>query len=128
MTKTAFWMTVLIAVLALVVPTQALFAEEEDWKDMKQESKRMKLDEMAEEALNALFEENAKAKELYSASYGWAVFDNLKIAWGISGGGSPVRSQSTGTAWNSWRAACSASASPPSTNPTGVSDIYFLSG
>ena len=47
----------------------------------------MKLDETAEEALQALFSENAKAKELYDKSYGWAVFDNLKIAFGISGGG-----------------------------------------
>jgi lipid-binding SYLF domain-containing protein len=88
MKKTAFRMTILLAAIALVLPTQALFAdEEENWKDMKQESKRMKLNETAEEALQALFAENAKAKELYDASYGWAVFDNLKLAFGFSGGG-----------------------------------------
>jgi lipid-binding SYLF domain-containing protein len=88
MINTAFRMTILLAAIALVTPTQALFADEEgDWKDMKQESKRMKLNETAEEALQALFAEDAKAKELYDASYGWAVFDNLKLAFGFSGGG-----------------------------------------
>jgi len=89
MKNTMLRMTVLTAVIALVMPAQALFADEEsgDWKDMKQESKRMKLDEMAAEALEALFAERPKAKELYDTSYGWAVFDNLKLAFGISGGG-----------------------------------------
>jgi len=54
---------------------------------MKQESKKMKLDETAEEALQALFAANPKAKELYGNSYGFAVFDNLKLAFGFSGGG-----------------------------------------
>ena len=58
MKKTAIRMTILFAAIALVMPTQALFADEEgDWKDMKQESKRMKLDEMAEDAMKALFDE-----------------------------------------------------------------------
>ena len=61
--------------------------DEGDWKDMKQESKKMKLDETAEEALQALFAEHPKAKDLYDMSFGWAVFDNLKLAFGISGGG-----------------------------------------
>ncbi len=30
---------------------------------------------------------NPKAEELYDSSFGWAVFDNLKLAFGISGGG-----------------------------------------
>ena len=88
MKKIAIRMTILLAAIALVMPTQALYADEEgDWKDMKQESKRMKLNETAEEALAALFAEDAKAQELYDASYGWAVFDNLKLAFGFSGGG-----------------------------------------
>jgi lipid-binding SYLF domain-containing protein len=88
MKKTAYDVTVLLAAIALLMPAYTIFADEEgDWKDMKQESKRMKLDETAEEALQALFTENAKAKELYEVSYGWAVFDNLKLAFGFSGGG-----------------------------------------
>ena len=61
--------------------------EEAEWKSMKQDSKAAKLDNTAEEALLSLFAENPKAKELYLRSYGWAVFDNLKLAFGISGGG-----------------------------------------
>ena len=88
MKKNAFRMTILVAAIALVMPAQTLFADEEgDWKDMKQESKRMKLNEMAEDALKALFSEDAKAKELYENAYGCAVFDNLKLAFGFSGGG-----------------------------------------
>ena len=89
MKKTAFRITTLLGVIALILAAQTVFADEEsgDWKDMKQESKRMKLDETAEEAKQALFAEDAKAKELYEVSYGWAVFDNLKLAFGFSGGG-----------------------------------------
>jgi lipid-binding SYLF domain-containing protein len=88
MKKSVYRAAVALTTIALLMPASTIFAEDEgDWKDMKQESKRMKLDETAEEALQALFSENAKAKELYDKSYGWAVFDNLKIAFGISGGG-----------------------------------------
>lgn len=78
--------TILIAVIAVVLSSVPAAAEE-DWKDMKQESKRMKIDETADDALKTLFAENAKAKMLYENSYGWAVFDNLKLAFGFSGGG-----------------------------------------
>jgi lipid-binding SYLF domain-containing protein len=88
MKKSAYYVTVLLTAIALLMPASTIFAEDEgDWKDMKQESKRLKLDETAEEALQALFAENAKSKELYDGSYGWAVFDNLKLAFGFSGGG-----------------------------------------
>ena len=88
MKKIAVRATVLFAAIALAIPAVILFADDEgDWKDMKQESKRMKLDETAEEALQALFAANPKAKELYSNSFGFAVFDNLKLAFGFSGGG-----------------------------------------
>ena len=61
--------------------------EDADWKSMKQDSKAAKLDNTAEEALLSLFAENPKTRELYLRSYGWAVFDNLKLAFGVSGGG-----------------------------------------
>jgi len=67
--------------------TQAAQVEEPEWKNMKQEAKAAKIDETADETLQELFSENAKAKELYAKSFGWAVFDNLKIAFGVSGGG-----------------------------------------
>ncbi len=61
--------------------------EDADWKSLKRDSKAAKIDEAAEEALLTLFAENPKTRELYLRSYGWAVFDNLKLAFGVSGGG-----------------------------------------
>jgi lipid-binding SYLF domain-containing protein len=68
-------------------PIPEASADEPEWKSMKQEAKATKIDEMAEETLEELFAENKKAKELYAGSYGWAAFDNLKLALGFSGGG-----------------------------------------
>ena len=86
MKKNSMFATVVCALITLVLPATGVFAEE-DWQSMKMESKRMKVDETAQEALKQLFAENPKAKELYENSYGWAVFDNLKLAFGFSGGG-----------------------------------------
>jgi lipid-binding SYLF domain-containing protein len=61
--------------------------EDAEWKSMKQDSKAAKLDNTAEESLLTLFAENPKTRELYLRSYGWAAFDNLKLALGVSGGG-----------------------------------------
>ena len=89
MKNNVYCATVLLAAIALVMPAATIFADEEggDWKDMKQESKRMKIDETAQETLNTLFASSAKAENLYEIAYGWAVFDNLKLAFGFSGGG-----------------------------------------
>jgi lipid-binding SYLF domain-containing protein len=40
----------------------------------------------AEHTLQRLFEKNETAKELFEKAYGYAVFDNLKLAFGLSGG------------------------------------------
>jgi len=61
--------------------------EQSDWQVMETEGKRGKINETADESLEDLFGENEKAREIFARSYGWAVFDNLKIAIGISGGG-----------------------------------------
>jgi lipid-binding SYLF domain-containing protein len=79
-----------LVIIAMLLSTHAVPAtadEPEDWESLKQESKRMKIDQMAQDALDELLAENASAKELYEKAYGWAVFDNLKIALGFSGGG-----------------------------------------
>jgi len=68
-------------------PAEVKKVEDADWKSMKQDSKAAKIDETAEEALLTLFAEKPKTRELYLRSYGWAVFDNLKLAFGVSGGG-----------------------------------------
>jgi lipid-binding SYLF domain-containing protein len=53
----------------------------------KYEKRRAEIDTVAADALATLFEKNADSKGLYDDAYGYAVFDNLKIAFGISGGG-----------------------------------------
>jgi lipid-binding SYLF domain-containing protein len=82
--------------LALVLATGSLAAQEvktesgkteEDWKALKVEAKRAKIDATSGAALDQLLKENPKAKELYDKAYGWAAFDNLKLGFVFSGGG-----------------------------------------
>ncbi len=86
MRKSAIYVATLLTIAALALPATSVVAEE-DWKSMKQESKAMKINETAKDALNDLFADHPKAKELYAKSYGWAAFNNLKLAFGFSGGG-----------------------------------------
>jgi len=76
---------VCIALVSIMASPAA--AEEENWQSLKLESKRMKIDEMAQQALNTLFATQSRAEDLFEMSYGWAVFDNLKLAFFVSGGG-----------------------------------------
>ena len=78
-----------IAGLAILLPGAAALAgdKDDDWQSLKNESKRLKIDEMADEALDEVMNTNWKAQELFESASGWAAFDNLKIAFGISGGG-----------------------------------------
>ncbi len=75
------------AAIALFVAMPALADQEPTSAELKDESKRAKINEVAEETLQKLFAENAKAKDLYDKAVGWAVFDNTKVAFGVSGGG-----------------------------------------
>ena len=77
---------VVIAALCLVV-SAGLLAAEESWESLNQQAKQAKIDETAKGSLDEVLKESKGAKELYNNSYGWAAFDNLKIAWGFSGGG-----------------------------------------
>lgn len=56
-------------------------------KEAKLRAKRDVIDAMAAEALQKLLDKSPSAEELFKKAYGYAVFDNLKIAFGISGGG-----------------------------------------
>jgi len=67
----------------LLMGTVALAGDD----DKKQAEKRGEIDAMAASALDELFAKSEGAKELYGKAAGYAVFDNLKIAIGISGGG-----------------------------------------
>jgi lipid-binding SYLF domain-containing protein len=77
------WICVLSA-LALVASFNVIAGEE---KQASNDERRQMIDGMADEALGKLTGSNAAAKSLYDQAYGYAVFDNLKIAIGISGGG-----------------------------------------
>ena len=78
----------LILVAAIAAPAGAMVAlAQEDWESMEHEAKRMKINETAKTSLNEVFDNNPKAKELWEEAYGWAAFDNLKLAFGFSGGG-----------------------------------------
>ena len=50
-------------------------------------SQRAKIDALAQQALDELFTKSVKAETLFEKAYGWAVFDNLKVAVIVSGGG-----------------------------------------
>jgi len=73
--------------LGLGTMAQAQEAETQDWKALKNESKRVKIDEMADAALAKLFTTSIKSETLFEKAYAWAAFDNLKIAFVLSGGG-----------------------------------------
>jgi lipid-binding SYLF domain-containing protein len=63
---------------------QAIPAQEE--QDKRQE-KRAAIDQMAQRTLDSLFAESEQAQKVYDAAAGYAVFDSLKAAIGVSGGG-----------------------------------------
>jgi len=77
---------VVIAALCLVLPT-CLLGAEESWESLNKQAKQAKIDEVAKESLDEVLKGSEGSKQLYDNSYGWAAFDNLKIAWGFSGGG-----------------------------------------
>jgi len=80
-------LVVVAAVVGLIGSASLLRAEEKSWEELDQASKRAKIDETADKTKDDVLEGDAKAKELYKDAYGWAAFDNLKIAFGFSGGG-----------------------------------------
>lgn len=72
-----------IAVVLAVVP---VVAQDDDSRSDKQK-KRDAIDDMALSAMEDLFEQSASARDLYQKAAGYAVFDNLKITFIITGGG-----------------------------------------
>ena len=78
---------VVVAVFCLVVAAGRPAVAEESWKSLKADAKKAKIDETAKQALDEVFDKSKNAKELYEKAYGWAGFDNLKLALGWSGGG-----------------------------------------
>lgn len=75
-----------LAILAMFLALPAALAGSNSEKS-DSAKKRAEIDRMTEGALQTLFEKSDTAKDLYDRSYGYAVFDNLKLAFGLSGGG-----------------------------------------
>jgi lipid-binding SYLF domain-containing protein len=82
------WVPVL-AGLALVLVVGASPAEEKKEEEKKDKSveKRAEIDAMATKALEQVLAKSPDAKALYGKSTGYAAFENIKIAVGVSGGG-----------------------------------------
>lgn len=59
----------------------------EDDKDGRRAEKRQKIDHVAQETLDKVFAETKNGKQLFDKAAGYAVFDNLKISLGVTGGG-----------------------------------------
>ncbi len=78
---------VLVALLAGLVlvlfSVSALAAEKSD----KKAKKRAEIDTMASKALETVLSESPDAKKLYGNAAGYAAFENVKVAIGVSGGG-----------------------------------------
>ena len=75
------------AVVGGLLVAPSLQAGEQSWEDLDRAAKQAKIDETADKTLRDVLDGNAKAKELFADAYGWAAFDNLKIAFGFAGGG-----------------------------------------
>jgi len=83
--NTLGWAIAALLLLTLVPTPSARAAESK--KELKIQQKQERIDLMAKETLEKLFKAKPQAKELYDKAYGYAVFDNLKLAFGFSGGG-----------------------------------------
>ena len=77
----------LLVASLLVVLAPAASAEQGKSRGARSQEKRDRTDAMARETLDRLFEESDKARALYEKAYGHAVFNNLKISLGLTGGG-----------------------------------------
>lgn len=80
---------VVLMTIALVVSAGVAAAEEQKptSKELELQAKQAKIDESAEAGLAEVLEKSEKGKDLFEQAVGWAVFSNLKVAVGISGGG-----------------------------------------
>jgi len=78
--------TLIICIAITLIATPAVLAEKSS-AELEKDAKRAKINEVADETLKHLFAENPKSKGLYDDAVAWAVFDNTKVAFGISGGG-----------------------------------------
>ena len=80
----------LMIVAGLFLCAPAILVAEEEAPTKKEASaaeKRAEIDKVAKEALAEVLEKSDNAQGLYDRAAGWAVFDNLRITFIVSGGG-----------------------------------------
>lgn len=77
----------LLAAAMLIGGAVPALAKEESRKTQKAQEKRGKIDRTARETLDHLFRDSTSAKQLFDQAYGYAVFDNTKVSFGLTGGG-----------------------------------------
>jgi lipid-binding SYLF domain-containing protein len=77
------WVAVLASLVLVLFVGSALAAEKSD----KNAKKRGEIDAMASKALDQVLSKNPAAKGLYDKAAGYAAFENVKVAIGVSGGG-----------------------------------------
>lgn len=88
MKRGIFFLTAFLILMSSMIPVVPAAAPGNTEKDqMNAQHKREKIDLMAKETLDQLFEANAGAKQLFDKTYGYAVFDNLKLSFVVAGGG-----------------------------------------
>ncbi len=80
---------ILVGLLLLVSGPTALAQDTggDDWREVQRDADRMRRDEIADQALENLFNHSIQAQNLYENAFGWAAFRSIKVAFGISGGG-----------------------------------------
>ncbi|HEU5179718.1 MAG TPA: hypothetical protein VFW45_02935, partial [Candidatus Polarisedimenticolia bacterium] len=73
-----------------VLAVPAVFAEEQKKEEKKAETnaeKRAEIDKAAKEALDEVLAKSEGAPALFEKSYGYAVFDNMRVTFIFTGGG-----------------------------------------
>ncbi len=74
-------------VAAFVIGSLVFGAANQVAAQSKADEKRSKINTIAKETLDRLFEDSPHSKKLYKKAYGYAVFNNIKVSLMISGGG-----------------------------------------
>lgn len=77
---------VLACFVLSLAPASLVVAGSSEEDAMKARHKREEIDLETKDTLARLFKESPVAKELFDKAYGYAVFDNLKVSFMVSGG------------------------------------------
>ena len=85
--RNAMRTTCMLSIVACLAVSPMVLGAEESWENLNKDAKRAKINVAALGALDGVLAKNENAGGLHAKAYGWAAFDNLKIAFGWSGGG-----------------------------------------